>query len=298
MSIDQIRETVSGLNKSASALAALGAALDARVTGKALDPSLEPLILEVVALLGIDADLAGATEAELLPLLGEIRTFALSNAKLLGRSSRSTGWAHTEPDLLQAAGDVSAAFPRALACNIAPRLTGLSERLDAPDAAFLDVGVGVGALSIEMAKRWPSLRIVGIDSWTPALALAHDNVRAAGLEARIELREQLAEELSDEDAYDLAWIPSAFVPPFAIRRVVQCVLRALRPGGWVLFPTLAAGGDPLSNALARLRTAMFGGFSSTPEGIEALLAEKGFVDVRTLPRPRTSVSATIAGRRP
>jgi SAM-dependent methyltransferase len=140
--------------------------------------------------------------------------------------------------------------------------------------------------------------VVGIDPWAPALALARENVRAAGLAGRIELREQLAEELGDEEVYDLAWIPSAFVCESAIRRVVQRVHRALRPGGWLLVPTLSGGGEPLAAALARLRTQMFGGYVSTAERIEALLREKGFAQVQTLPRPEGAVSATIAGRRP
>jgi precorrin-6B methylase 2 len=200
--------------------------------------------------------------------------------------------------LLQAAGDVSAAFPRALERNIAPRLSGLAERLAEPGAVFLDIGVGVGALSIEMARIWPSLRVVGIDPWAPALELARENVRALDLAGRIELREQLAEELADEAAYDLAWIPSAFVSESAIRRVVQRVHRALRPCGWLLVPTLSGGGEPLAAALARLRTQMFSGYVSTAERIEALLREKGFVQVQTLPRAPGAVSATIAGRRP
>src|SRR5687767_1500999 len=114
MSIDVVRELVSGLNRSASALAALGLVLDARVTGRPLDPALEPLVDDVLSALGVQSALAGTTAAELRPLLGEIRTFALSNAKVLGPRSFGTGWAHTEPELLQAAGDVSAAFPRAL----------------------------------------------------------------------------------------------------------------------------------------------------------------------------------------
>jgi hypothetical protein len=38
--------------------------------------------------------------------------------------------------------------------------------------AFLDVGTGVGGLAIEAARVWPALRVVGIDQWEPALALA------------------------------------------------------------------------------------------------------------------------------
>jgi hypothetical protein len=42
---------------------------------------------------------------------------------------------------------------------------------------------------------------------------------------------------------------------------------------------------------------MFGGFVTTPDRIEDLLREAGFVDVRTLPSPPNAVAATVAPRR-
>jgi hypothetical protein len=36
-------------------------------------------------------------------------------------------------------------------------------------------------------------------------------VKAAGLGARIELRDQAAEQLSDREAFDLVWVPSVFI---------------------------------------------------------------------------------------
>jgi hypothetical protein len=88
------------------------------------------------------------------------------------------------------------------------------------------------------------------------------------------------------------------VPEVAIRALVQRVRRALRPGGWLLFPTLRPAGDLLGVSLASLRTAMFGGWITTPEQVEALLTEEGLVEVRTLPGPPHALTAIITGRRP
>jgi hypothetical protein len=55
--------------------------------------------------------------------------------------------------------------------------------------------------------------------------------------------------------------------------------------------------EPLPGALARLRTAMFGGMVAAPETIEALLREQGMTGVRALPSPPTSVTAMVVGRR-
>ena len=190
MSIEALREVVSRLNTSANALAALGAALRQRVTGLPLDASLEPHVAAVATALGVHDALGELTPAEARSLSGEIRTFALSNAKLVCFDTPGAGWQHREAELLQAAGDVSSTVPQRLARAIAPLLAGLPERLQAPGSAFLDVGVGVAALSIEMARLWPSLRIVGIDPWAPALALAHgaDARRGDGPEPEGRLR--------------------------------------------------------------------------------------------------------------
>jgi len=55
-----------------------------------------------------------------------------------------------------------------------------------------------------MARKWPTLRVVGLDVWGPSLALARQNVAAAGLQDRVELREQSADELPDDRAFDLS----------------------------------------------------------------------------------------------
>ena len=130
--------------------------------------------------------------------------------------------------------------------RLAPGLDGLVQRLSSPDGRFLDVGVGVAILSIEMCRVWPDLQVVGIDPWAPSLALARDNVKAAGLGARIELREQAVQDLSDRHGFDLAWIPSIFIPGQAIPEGLARVQRALRPGGSVLFATVNPAADRCS----------------------------------------------------
>jgi precorrin-6B methylase 2 len=293
-----LRQIVADLNLSAGALAALGAALDAQTRGTALEPDIRHYVEGAVTALGARAALDDSTPAELQPLLGEIRAYAIINSRLLAAATRRSGWAHCAPEMLQAAGDVSIAFPRALQRSIASHLPGLAERLAAPGASFLDVGVGVGALSIEVARLWPTLHIVGIDRWAPALALARGRVQAAGLAQRIALREQAAEDLSDINAFDLAWIPGAFVSKEATQTLIPRLYRALRPGGWLLFAIICSSDNTLAAAVARLRTAMFGGFVTTSETIGLLLSRHGFADVRSLLPSAGSPGAVVAARRP
>jgi SAM-dependent methyltransferase len=198
--------------------------------------------------------------------------------KKLGSQS---GWTNTDPALLQAAGEVSIGFAQALKTNLAPAL-GLSPR------RFLDVGVGVAALSIEMARLWPELQIVGIDPLEAALVLARENVRRAGLESRIELRQQRGEDLTDREAFDLAWIPGLFVPEEAVAGLVSRVREALVPGGWLLYATARSVDDPVT----RRRVAGFGGWLATPEQVQERLVD--FAEVRVF--AGSPQVATVAAR--
>src|SRR5258706_71544 len=72
-------------------------------------------------------------------------------------------------------------------------------------ARFLDVGVGVGSLSIAMCRAFPQVRAVGLDVFEVPLGIARDKVARAGLADRIELRQVAIEDLKDEEAFDLVW---------------------------------------------------------------------------------------------
>jgi SAM-dependent methyltransferase len=289
VNLETLRELVGRLSVSTYALSAVGAALEAKETA----PEVREHLDAVVSALGIGDALEGVTGAAARALLGEIRMALFQGLRRL--SPGPPGWRSDDAEVLQAAGDVSAGFPIFLQ-RILPRLEGLPGRLETPGACFLDVGVGVGVLAVEMARLWPALRVVGIDPWEPALALARDNVARAGLEARIELRAQAAEDLTDAGAFDLAWLPTVFIPGPVIPRALARVQRALRPGGWLLFAAVNPAADPLALALGRLRTAEWGAHPWTPAEAERLLAEAGFVQTVALPAPPSSVVAFIAGR--
>jgi SAM-dependent methyltransferase len=197
--------------------------------------------------------------------------------------------------VLQAGGDVTQGFVNVLP-RLLPLLDGLGPRLEGSAAAFLDVGTGVGKLAIGMARKWPALRVVGLDVWGPSLALARKNVTDGGLQDRIELREQPGEQLPEERAFDLAWIPAPFVPPHALGRLVAQVDRGAQAGR-VAPVCRGQAGRGLEGSCARLPRGLFGGEPSTQQQIEGLLSEKGLSEVRTLPGPPHDFKMVVAGRR-
>jgi SAM-dependent methyltransferase len=238
--------------------------------------------------------LEGVSPADLGPFIAEIRHFWTVDDQLVQSQVSATGWSYTEASLLEAGGKATEGFPNVLP-RLLPHLDGLGERL-ASGGAFLDVGTGVGCLSIAMARRFPSLQVVGIDAWAPALALARKNVGDAGLTQRIELREQPGEDLPDERAFDLGWIPAPFIPPTVLDRVAQRVHRALRPGGWVLL-AVAKPGEGLRGAALDFRVALWGGRPMTQAEAERVLVDAGLTQVKTLPGPPRDFKMIVAGRR-
>jgi SAM-dependent methyltransferase len=295
MSVGQLREVIGRLGPSAHALSVIGAALRARAAGAETAPELQTHVEDVLTALGVRDALPALSPAAARPMLAEIRMLLHQGLGRLDRAGKPPGWNDTDAELLQAAGDVSSGFPTLLQ-RFVPTLPGLAERLGAAAPWFLDVGVGVAALSIEMARLWPSLRVVGIDVWAPSLALARQNVRSAGLDGRVELREQAVQDLTESGVFDVAWIPSAFIPGSVLPEAVRRVRRSLREGGWLIFASLDPGGDPLAAALTRLRTAEWGAAPWSPSESERLLAQSGFHEIRALPSPPGSAAAFVAGR--
>jgi hypothetical protein len=114
---------------------------------------------------------------------------------------------------------------------------------------------------------------------------------------RVELREQRAEDLRDERAFDLAWLPALFMPRSAVRPACERIYQALRPGGWMLFNAVNPGLDPQTDALWWLRMTMFGDSAMPSAETETLLRELGFSDVQTLCSPAGSFMRIVAGRR-
>jgi methyltransferase family protein len=279
MGADQVLRATVPMLGAAEALAALGASLRLRREGSKVDPELAARLDAVLDALGVGGAVNALDKHEMVALLGIVEGFLAQAADFVVAPGRA-GWDHEEPSILLAQGHTSALIAPVLRRFVVPALgRDLTQRLDDSEAAFLDVGVGVAALSVALCRAWPSLRVVGIDPWEPALVLAREYVAAAGLEERIELREMAAETLEDAEAYDLAWVPTFFISGAVLERVIERVHVSLRRGGWVLLGFYARPGDPLRDALADLRTVRHGGSLLTPAQAAAQLKHAGYCDV-------------------
>jgi 2-polyprenyl-3-methyl-5-hydroxy-6-metoxy-1,4-benzoquinol methylase len=233
-------------------------------------------------------------------LAGEIRSSLMQAIALMDAAARADaarGWRHVDEKLLDAQGAGSGGFPGMFKSSVVPSLDDLGARLDRPGAAFLDVGVGVARLAIAMCRAWPALRVVGIDPFEAPLAIARINVARAELAERIELRRAGVEELRDEEAFDLAWLPTVFIPSDVVPHAMQRVRAALRPGGWMIVPTIGDVGSDLHRSVWALQNELWGGPVLVAADVEPIARAAGFSTVRAMPSPGPWAPSLVVARR-
>jgi methylase of polypeptide subunit release factors len=117
-----------------------------------------------------------------------------------------------DDEVLVNQGRISAVTGRLLAATVVPRLAGLPQALDAAGARILDVGTGVAALAVELARAFPRVEVVGIDILQRVLDLAAPRVAEAGVAGRVTLRRQDVLDLDEPAGYQLAWVSGPFLP--------------------------------------------------------------------------------------
>lgn len=256
-----------------------------------------PTATRVAALAAALVDLEGVDRTALRTSSAMGRAMLAQAAAFAAHPATPEAWSITDPVVLQALGRGSAAFAPMIRDLVLPDCEGLAGALGRPGAAILDVGTGVAALAVAFAQVFPGTQVVGLDVWDPALTLARANVEAAGLADRVRLRKQDVIQLDDPEAYDLVWFAGPFIPGASQPIGLDRCLQALKPGGWILYGAFA-GRDPMTTALADLRTLRSGGPVLRDAEIVAMLAAAGFVDTRTVSADISIASRIVVGRRP
>lgn len=322
-SSQEARRTIDDLSQSVWAFATLTTVLEAGLLEQlaepqelgdtsaqsGLDPSLVEGMLDVLVALRFahrDGQLfvaAPGLRPLLAPetkeiLLAQLRSVDLQSRQLIdgARHGRlAPGWQHTDPMLLEAQGRSGQGAMPAMIQSIRQNPE-LAARLGQPSASFLDVGVGVGVIAIELCRAFPALRAVGLEPAAAPLAQARRNVAAANLTDRIELRQQGVEDLQDSEAFDLAYVAQVFIPDGVFEVGLARVWRALRAGGWLSMPAISAAGEDLEAALSRLRNRLWGGGVRLPEQVAERARAVGFTGVQVSPFLGGTFRAILAQR--
>jgi len=205
------------------------------------------------------------------------------------------GWTHTDEAIIESQGTLT----RLWTTRALPKLKflpGLMPRLERPGAALLDVGAGAAGLSIALCRHFPHLTAAALEPAPHPATIGERHVREAGLDGRIVIRRQRAEDLEDERAFDLAFLPQMFLPDAIIQEAIERIFRALRPGGWLLVAALSQEGHGTISAINRLKNLLWGGNTRAVNHLRPRLAAAGFDPV--IRAPGRHSLRMICARRP
>lgn len=273
---DTLTPLIRRLNQSMLTLAAVGGALRLHGAGLHADPAVRGAIDSTLEALAAPP-VATLSAEETRQALGLVMTFFAEARDLLEAPERAPGWAFEDPATLQGIGNSSAGLVDRMV-RIATERPWLADAL-VRRGEVLDVGTGVGGVALAAAAAWPSKRVVGIDLWQPSLHLAERNRLNSAVGLRVIFRHQALQDLGDVARYDLAWVPTPFIPGAVVTGALPSLHRALRPGGALILGIMPPPSDPLGHSLSRLRTIRNGGHPWSCAEVETLLLEHGFQDV-------------------
>jgi 2-polyprenyl-3-methyl-5-hydroxy-6-metoxy-1,4-benzoquinol methylase len=252
---------------------------------------------QYVAAPGLSAFLQASPSQDFLPWLRSSHLQSRQMVDAARNGNLRTGWIHTDPEMLQAQGGTGRIATKGLVTQLFPMLPGLEDRLRSPGASFLDVGSGVGIISIELCRLYPELNVVGLEPAEAPAAEARKNITAAGFGERIEVRSQRVEDLTDREAFDLAYLPQVFMSMDVVKAGLRAIRDALRPGGWILVIAFSAPGDDLHAVTTRLLNVMWGGSPLPAEEFADMTRAAGLEGVQ-VGGPPGSLMKAIVGRRP
>jgi SAM-dependent methyltransferase len=263
--------------RAADALAAIGAGLGAAAgriqPDQILNAKLETVIDQFEP--GLLEDLE---QEEIDALYGFVRAAMRQMLHLLELPDDvGAGWCFDDPGILETQGRSSRVVTRLLT-NYANREKDFGARLSG-GARFLDVGSGVGWISLSMAQEWPKVSAVGIDILDAALALAGQNLEQTGLSDRVSFRKQNVVDLEDVDAFDVVFVPVIFIPETIIEETFRNLHRALKPGGWLFAAAYRVPDDSKLAALNDLRTTLSGGRAWSAQELCSLAESAGLQSI-------------------
>ena len=288
MAFDELMGLTNRLLASALALSAVAARVRLDQLGDDGDPALRAQLDRVLDELDVREQLDTLSDEERAVLLSFARSYLAQGLDLIDDPTRPSAWSHSDPVLLQAQGSASAV--------VATLLADLG--LTTPGARILDIGTGVAGLATAFCRVVPDATVVGLDPWPPALELARKNVSEAGLESRVTLVETTIQDFEDAEGFDLAWLPSFFIPETVVNDAMERVRELLRPGGRIVVGARYGDeSDPIAWATDDLMTVRSGGSVLDPAGAIAELEQRGFDDVHEVERTWNPPLRFVVGTR-
>ncbi len=157
-------------------------------------------------------------------------------------------WDKVDPAFIQAVVGTTRPFYLRLIPGGLTQVPGLSDKL-AQGGHILELASGAGDGLVRMAQTYPQCSYVGVDGDAHSLEVAAENLRQAGVQDKVSLKQIWLEELNDNEKYDIIFINTTMHECRDIDKVTQNVLRALKPGGFFVISDF-----PFPNSTEELRT--------------------------------------------
>jgi SAM-dependent methyltransferase len=152
------------------------------------------------------------------------------------RAGTTTTYQDHDEAFMREVAEALKTLPRIFLDLVLPRLPILEQRLR-DGGRVLDVGCGGGWAVVQIAERFPRTTCVGIDIEPYSVELAQQLIVERGLSDRCEVRPVNADQLDEDDVYDVAtsFLVVHEIAPDLKPAVFDSVSRALKPGGHFLI---------------------------------------------------------------
>lgn len=238
----------------------------------------------------------------------------LSQAPKVARAFREGGGVHFDAfdhDWIEALDLMNGgAYQHRLTSYWMKQLPEIEERL-ASGGRALDIGCGVGKVSLALAQAYPAAQITGFDPDGNSIALARKAAEAAGAE-KVEFIAGLITDIAAEPVFDFAGMFDCLHDLAEPEATLSEIRKRIAPGG-VLMVMEPRAADRLADNSNPLGTVYYGfslfhcmtqslaqggpglGTCMGPGKAMSLLTDAGFSDVRELPI-KSQTNIFFAGR--
>ncbi len=238
----------------------------------------------------------------------------LSQAPEVARAFREGGGVHFgafDDDWIEALDLMNGgAYQHRLASYWMKQLPDIEERLAAGGRA-LDIGCGVGRVSLALAEAYPLAQITGFDPDGNSVSLARNAAGDAGAD-HVEFVQGVITDIAPEPVYDFAGMFDCLHDLAEPEATLTEIRQRIAPGG-VLFVMEPRAADRLADNSNPLATVYYGfslfhcmtqslaqggpglGTCMGPDKAMSLLSDAGFSDVKELPI-KSQTNMFFAGR--
>ena len=210
-----------------------------------------------------------------------------------------------DPWLLEALKNTTKPDPVMITRHVLPQCAGAIARLE-EGGSIVDIGAGGGFAVTHYAERFPAAQVIGLEFDAPSVELMRRTIAAAGLDARIDVRQADANRIEEVDAWDVVTLNITLHETGAEpewRNVLARAHRALKRGGAIVVSELpypdalaAYRESPVYRALAgvQIHEAIVGCGMITQSQLGALLRDAGFAAARVADQPMATRFVMIA----